>query len=107
MSIFAILMLASPATVAPTYLECTFPKNGAILNVTADEANSAVTTVLRSSGYTEKLPAAFTASEVRFEGDMIAYVVSRTDLSIRRTIKMLGSADQGTCLVQVPPKRAF
>jgi hypothetical protein len=104
---FVSLLLAAAPAVQPIYLQCNFPKNGAVLDVSVDESNAAVTTVLRSSGYTEKYPAAFTATEVRFQNDMLAYVLSRTDLSIQRTIKLLSSSDSGTCTIQVPPKRAF
>jgi len=107
MLFFASLLLAATPAAQPIYLQCNFPKTAAVLDVSADEPNAAVTTVLRSSGYTEKYPAAFTATEVRFQNNMLAYVLSRTDLTIQRTIKLLGSSDLGSCAIQTPPKRAF
>lgn len=105
--IWMTLLVASPAAAAPTYLQCNFPGNSAILMVTADEANSAVTVSLPSTGHTEKMPAAFTASELRFQNNMLSYVISRTDLAINRTIKMIKSTDTGQCKVETAPKRAF
>lgn len=107
MLLFASLLMAAAPAAQPIYLQCNFPKNGAVLDVSADEPNAAVTTVLRSSGYTEKYPAAFTATEVRFQNNMLAYVLSRTDLTIQRTIKLLGDTDLGSCAIQTAPKRAF
>lgn len=105
-SFVALLLAAAPAS-EPTYLQCTFPKNGAIVDITADEQNSAVTISLAATGYTDKFPAAFTPTEVRFQGRDIGYVIDRTDLSVRRTIKLLNSTDFGACLVQKVGKRAF
>ncbi len=79
------------------------PGNDAVLDVTADEANGSVTTALRSTGYSESYPAAFTPTEVRFQNRLLSYVVSRTDLSIQRTIKMISSMDTGSCRLGAAP----
>lgn len=105
MFVAAVAAVVTPAT--PIYLKCTFAGNGAVLNVTADEPNSSVTSVLESSGYTEKYPAAFTADQVRFESRLLAYVINRVDLKIQRTIKSIDSTDAGSCALVTTPKRAF
>lgn len=51
--------------------------------------------------------ASFSDTEVRFGGRDLAYVISRVDLSIRRTIRILGKDDTGRCTMKRPPKRAF
>jgi hypothetical protein len=107
MSIIIAAIVAATSANVPIYLKCTFPGNGAVLDLTADEPNLAVTTVLASTGYTEKYPAAFTPTELRFEGRQLGYVVNRVDLSIRRTIKLIDSTDAGKCALVTAPKRAF
>jgi hypothetical protein len=42
---------ASPVAAAPTYLVCTFAKGPVALDVTADEANGEVTTLVESTGH--------------------------------------------------------
>lgn len=101
------LLLFAAADPTTTYLSCSFPSNGTVLELTADEPNQAVSVVLASSGYAEKMPAAFTPTEVRFENRVMGYVLSRTDLSVRRTTKMISDTDVGSCKIQQPPKRAF
>lgn len=103
------LFAAAPAAATPTYLVCTFPgpQGNIDLNVTVDEENSTVTTYLAKTGHTEKMTGVFTPTQVLFHDDMLTYVLSRTDLSISRTIVMIKSTDTGTCKVITPPKRAF
>ena len=101
------LLLLAAAVQQPIYLKCVFPGNGAVLDVTADEANSSILTILESSGHVEKYNAAFTPSEVRFSSRDLSYVLSRTDLGISREIRMISSVDRGTCSLQQAPKRAF
>lgn len=100
--IFAVAPLAEP-----TYLRCTFPSNNVVVMITADEANSSVTVALPSTGFTRKFGAAFTATEVRFQDSDLSYIVSRTDLSVVRTIKLIKSTDKGQCAVEKAPPRAF
>ena len=112
----ALAVTATPAVAAPAYLTCGFvSKEGkaTTLGVTADEANGTVTTLLEQTGYSEKRAAVFSATTVKWSSPMqyggIAYVLSRTDLSIVRTLTIgdKGWPETGTCKVQVTPKRAF
>lgn len=105
--LLGILAIAQPIMGEPVYLRCHFPQNNTDVMITADEANSAVSVALPSTGYSEKLPAAFTASEVRFKNTRVAYVLSRTDLSVTRTISLINSSDSGKCEIEKAPKRAF
>ena len=91
----------------PIYLRCAFGPESAEVLITADEANSAVTVAVPSTGHTEKMAAAFSATDVRFQNRQLAYVVSRTDLSVARTIKLIRETDSGKCSIEQPPKRAF
>ncbi len=105
------LVVAGTALVAaantPIYLRCTFEPNSTAVLITADEANSAVTISVPSTGHTEKLPAAFSATDLRFQNRQLSYVVSRTDLSVSRTIKLIKETDTGRCAIEQAPKRAF
>jgi hypothetical protein len=105
--LLGILAVMQPVMGEPVYLRCHFPQNNTDVMITADEANSSVTIALPSTGYSGKLAAAFTAGEVRFQDNQLAYVLSRTDLSIERTIKMIRSSDTGKCEIEKAPKRAF
>jgi len=105
--LLGILTIMQPMMAEPVYLRCSFPGNGAVVMITPDEANAAVTVALPATGYSAKMPAAFTASEVRFQDTRVAYVLSRTDLSVTRTIKMISSTDNGKCEIEKAPKRAF
>lgn len=104
----ALLSLALMAAAGqPTYLQCVFSSNGIAVDFLMDEANSTVAVSLASTGHTAKVGAAFTPTEVRFRDDMLTYVISRTDLTARRTITSIDSTDTGRCTVQAAPKRAF
>jgi hypothetical protein len=103
----SLLMALAITAEHPTYLRCIIQPQGTEVLITADEANSAVTVALPSTGHSEKMAAAFTATDVRFQNRQVAYVVSRTDLSIDRTIKLINSTDHGKCTVEQAPKRAF
>jgi hypothetical protein len=105
--LLAILAVMQPMMGEPVYLRCHFPQNNTDVMITADEANSAVTVALPSTGYSGKMNAAFTAGEVRFQDDQLSYVLSRTNLSLKRTIKLISSSDLGTCAIEKAPKRAF
>lgn len=100
------LLAAAAATGTPTYLRCSFEGQVDVL-ITADEANSAVTLSVPSTGYIEKLPAAFSADAVRFRNRIIAYNVNRVDLTVRRQFDGIDSSSAGTCKVEAAPKRAF
>lgn len=106
------LGIASPVAAAPTYLVCTFPKGPVALDVTADEANGQVTTLVESTGYMEKRTAIFSPSSVKWSsaGSLeLAYSLSRIDLSLQRvmTIGDKTFPDTATCKIQEAPKRAF
>ena len=90
----------------PIYLRCSFSNKTDVM-ITADEGNSSVTVALPSTGYSEKIPAAFTATEVRFQNRMLSYVINRTDLSAVRTIRSINSTDAGHCQIETAPKRVF
>ncbi|QCI93257.1 hypothetical protein [Novosphingobium sp. EMRT-2] len=107
--ISSLLLLPCPALAASTYLSCEFQSNGGVwpVNITADEQSGKVTLFMPSSGHTETVPAAFGADKVVFRTGMMAYELSRTDLSITRVVSVINSTEQGRCKVQQPPKRAF
>lgn len=105
MLMLGALVIAAAAG-QPIYLRCTFPENGAVLDVTANEATAAVTTVLLSSNHIEHYPGAFSSTELRFHNHVLSYVIDRSDLTIRRSANMLPTSDMGTCRVQKIPKRA-
>jgi len=102
-----LLALAAAGADHPTYLRCSFDRPGGDIYITADEPNSSVTVAVPSTGFSEKLQAAFTPTEVRFQNRQLSYVLSRTDLSVARTIKLLSSVDNGKCAIEQAPKRAF
>ncbi|WP_141134026.1 hypothetical protein [Sphingopyxis indica] len=110
MILAAISLVA--ATQAPTYLLCGFPNGPAALDVTADEANGQVTTLVQSTGFMERRPAIFSPTEVKWSSPgalNLSYTLSRVDLSLRR-VKHIGDRefpDVGKCKMQDAPKRAF
>jgi hypothetical protein len=105
----SIALAAAPAAATPTYLKCHFPRRDKTfeVQVTADEANSVVTVFMPTTGHTEKMNAVFTATQVLFRNSRMSYALSRTDLSIRRTIPIINAEDDGTCDLAAVPKRAF
>ncbi|KRA84182.1 hypothetical protein [Altererythrobacter sp. Root672] len=104
--LLAAALVSSPAFAAPTYLDCRFP--GAVpIKITADEATGKATVFVPSTGFTETLTAAFTPDEVIFANNMLDYKISRTDLSIDRTVRLLKKTDRGQCKVVEAPPRAF
>lgn len=107
--------LPSAAAAAPTYLQCTFMKESrtTVLEVTADEASGTVTTLVQSSGFSERRTAVFSPTSVKWSSPMsfggLRYDLSRTDLSIKRDL-VIGDKtfpEQGICRIQTAPKRAF
>lgn len=112
--LLAILALgtASPVAAAPTYLVCTFAKGPVALDVTADEANGEVTTLVESTGHMEKRTAIFSPTAVKWSGSGslgISYSLSRVDLSLQRVLAIGDKSfpDTATCKLQEAPKRAF
>jgi hypothetical protein len=107
--VFLIALIGSPAAAAPTYLSCSFPSRDKSFEVqiTADEANSAVTVYMPSTGHGEKMSAVFTPTQVLFRNRMMSYALSRTDLSITRTVPIIKANDIGRCELVDAPKRAF
>jgi hypothetical protein len=101
------LAVSTPSAAAPTYLQCSFPESTAKVDITADEPNSSVTISLPSTGYIEKVAASFTPEEVRFETRLLSYVVSRTDLTVKRNVPSLRRSETGKCELVAAPKRAF
>lgn len=97
------------ASAAPVYLKCYFDVDGTIasIDVTADEDDGTVAVHIPTSGFSERLNATFTASQVIFRNNLISYVINRVDLTINRTVRMLNSIDRGQCEVQEAPRRAF
>ena len=112
----AAVAFATPAAAAPTYLVCTFEskegKPPVLLDVTADEANGQVTTLVQSTGHMEKRPAIFSPTAVKWSGSGsfgLSYNLSRTDLTLERVLSINGSSFPNTakCEIQETPKRAF
>lgn len=109
--ILATISLVAAAQ-APAYLLCSFEKGPAALDVTADEANGQVTTLVQSTGHMERRAAIFSPTEVKWSsaGSLgLSYSLSRVDLSLRR-VYLIGAkeyADLGACKIQEVPKRAF
>lgn len=107
---FAILPAAANA--APAYLSCTFGSQTGQsarppIKFTADEAEGKVSIFVTSTGHSQTLRGTFTPELVIFEDDLLKYRLSRVDLSIQRTIKLIKSTDQGKCKIESAPKRAF
>jgi hypothetical protein len=105
MGLALTLATATPAG-AVTYLSCSFPGNPTI-DVTMDEANSRATVHVPRSGKTFAFNASFGPEEVRFENDLLSYIISRTTLEIRRVIRSIRSEDVGVCTVKTAPVRKF
>lgn len=108
----AVLPYSATAHAASVYLVCSFPeKAGHDIHVTADEANQSASVYLPSTGRSMQFRAAFTPNSVAFEDRLLQYLLSRTDLTIRRTIKMLKGHDSaveiGQCRIEAAPRRAF
>lgn len=107
--VISLALLATPAAAAPTYLTCSFPSRDASFEVqiTADQANSTVTVFMPRTGHTERMNAVFTPTQVHFQNRMMSYVLSRTDLSIRRTVPAIRAVDDGRCGLVITPRRVF
>ena len=100
------LAISSPAAAAPTYLKCVIGGDW-LVEIAVDEDNSQVTLFIPVTGHTKRHNAAFSHDQVRFGDRLISYVVSRTDLSIVRTVPLLRETTGGKCHVATAPDRAF
>jgi hypothetical protein len=98
------LLVAMPAQAQPVYLLCPFATP---IEITVDEAQSAVMFRNPTTGSARNYLANFGPQEVRFGDDLLAYVLDRTTLMMRRTIRMLRETDTTTCKLVPTPKRAF
>ena len=108
LSVILTFALTGASAGEPTYLRCVFPgREDHPVMITADESNSRVSVSLPSTGHSESMSAAFTPTEVRFSDRSLTYVISRTDLTVRRTIRLISSTDVGSCTVEEAPQRAF
>jgi hypothetical protein len=106
-------LLAAAAATAPVYLDCSFARESGgpfRVEVALDEPNQTATIAL-DTGRVVVRPAVFAPDRVRVPDEEMTWVVSRTDLSIRRTFSFMPATDQGeagTCKIKpTPPKRAF
>ncbi len=88
-----------------TYLRCQFETSE--VYITADEANSSVTVSLPSTGFVRRAPAAFTAADVRFSLGGVFYEISRTDLTVVRSVPVIKRVDKTKCILETPKPRAF
>lgn len=106
----AVVALPTPANAAPTYLVCEF-KDGRdepfAVNVTVDEANAAVTVHMPRTGFSRRYQAVFSPDEVLFADRDLSYRLSRVDLTMVRTVKILRSDESTVCQLIAPPTRAF
>lgn len=109
---FSVLLTSGVQAAAnPTYLTCRYDVNGQeqVHEFTLDEANSQASMYIATTGYSRTGSATFTPERVIFEERPFTFTISRTDLSISRTIRGLGTAPTtGTCQLRPnPPRRAF
>lgn len=103
-------LLLVGAAADPVHLSCYVEQiDGSknMIDVTADEANGTVTTLVRSTGYTERLKAVFRPGDVMFTSGMFDYRIDRVDLSFVMTFRNIKSERRGKCEVGAVPKRAF
>jgi hypothetical protein len=109
MIVVGSFFFSGPALAAPTYLNCEFISNGSpfAVNLSADEAEGAVTMSMPAKGYSKRVRANFTADSVLFADDYMQYELNRINLSIVRVISIIKSTERGTCKIQEAPKRAF
>lgn len=103
---FAAIAHAGSAP-ARVYLECAM-SNGVddvMWTVTLDEKNSTASYSIPEVGAASKRAAVFTPEKVTFD----SIEISRTDLSIRRTVNIRGAlkSDLGQCKLAKPPQRKF
>jgi hypothetical protein len=75
--------------------------------VATDEPNGAVTLTIPSTGYAERLPAAFSAASLSFDNGVMGVVIDRADLSAVRGQRLGGGGVKGACQIEEAPKRAF
>jgi len=101
-----ILALAQGAASPLVYLDCTVNQGGQQVEwkITLNEAEGVVDYDTVISG-PQRRPARFTADAVHFVG----FTLSRTDLSIRREVSILGKVElhSGICRLAEAKARAF
>jgi hypothetical protein len=98
---------ALPALAAPVYLACTFGPEKFEVEVTADETSPLATVFVPSTGNTSRFSASFTSDMLTLKGDMMWYIIGRTNLKAARVVKVLNESTEGQCVVKEVPKRAF
>jgi|GEM_PF-5750395 len=100
---------AATAYAKPIYLSCDLGKDGKpfAVNLMIDEDQSIATVSVVSTGYTERLPATFTADEVIFRNRLMQYSLSRVTMAIARTVPLLQETTVGKCALQQVQRRAF
>jgi len=105
----ALTAFVGPVAAKPNYLTCTFMIDGtpSVINFTADEASGTVSVFVPSSGHSRTVDAMFTPDQVMVDESQVRWEISRVDLTIARTIKMIDSTDRGQCEIQTAPERAF
>lgn len=102
--------VTAPAIAAPTYMSCVFVSSEGAkseVKITADESAGTVDVLVPSTGFTARMAGTFTSDRVLFKDKMLDYSISRVDLTVSRTIRMINSTDKGKCSIEAPPKRAF
>jgi hypothetical protein len=101
------LFFATSANAAPTYLTCMMTTSQELVrwDVTLDEAAAKASYSIPSLNVVQTLPAVFTPDKVLF-GTM---EISRVDLTLKRTVKILDEVrvDTGQCSLAPAPKRQF
>lgn len=103
------LLAAAPATMSPVYLTCEMIEGATptTVSLAIDEGNQRVTIGLQT-GRTVTRPALFSETEVKVQDEEMTWVVSRVDMTIRRTLTFTPDVDRGTCKkASAPPARAF
>lgn len=103
------MIAAIAAQGGPTYLTCAFVTEGrrTEIQVTADEAAGTVSVFVPVTGNTQRMQGTFTPDRVLFQNNQLSYSLSRVDLRLERTIRMISSTDVGQCTITQPPRRQF
>ncbi|UAK24275.1 hypothetical protein [Sphingomonas nostoxanthinifaciens] len=99
----------------PTYLACTIDTaTGPVaINLTVDDVSRSVFYEAPATGFASRRSATFLPDKIVFEVPLTVgaaeFAVSRTDLTITRTVtaNRTPGVDQGKCTRQKPAKRAF
>lgn len=102
------VFLAASANATPTYLTCMMTTGQELVrwDVTLDEAAATASYAIPSLNVVQTFPAVFTPDKVLFD----AMEISRVDLTLKRTVKIVDETrvDTGQCSLAAPaPKRKF